>query len=392
MITKIDKTKIQVLESKIICRQPDRYIGWPSIARRPDGELVAVFSGDRDAHVCPFGKTFLVRSPDNGKSWSAPELVNNTPLDDRDAGVCALPDGAIVVSWFTSDYADYNLIFSKYHQAGKLKDEHKTRWDDYLAGLNREDARTWTHYEISGENKRWLGYWTRRSVDGGHTWETPSPSPCSAPHGPAVLSDGRLFYVGTAGHDRKAGKNWLAAAESRDGGATWNTLAKINAFPIYEGTTPSGMAYLCEPHVVQTASGKLIAMARHEETPRDSDRDRCVLWQFESEDGGRTWTEPRPTKIWGKPPHLLRLRDGRLLATYGHRRAPFGQRACLSYDEGRTWDYAHEIILRDDAPNGDLGYPATTECEDGTLVTVYYQVTSPKEKTVLMATRWRLDS
>ena len=92
----------------------------------------------------------------------------------------------------------------------------------------------------------------------------------------------------------------------------------------------------------------------------------------------------------GKPPHLLRLADGRLLVTYGYRHEPYGERACLSHDGGRTWDYAHELILRDDAPTGDLGYPATTQLDDGTLLTVYYQQERAGEMTCLMTTHWRL--
>jgi hypothetical protein len=114
-----------------------------------------------------------------------------------------------------------------------------------------------------------------------------------------------------------------------------------------------------------------------------------MLWQFESEDGGHTWTDPRPTEIIGKPPHLTRLSDGRILLTYGYRHEPYGQRACLSEDGGATWEYEREIVLRDDAPSGDLGYPASVECDDGTILTVYYQQETAGEKTVLMTTRWR---
>ena len=42
---------------------------------------------------------------------------------------------------------------------------------------------------------RWLGNWTRRSYDGGVTWDDPVPTLSSAPHGPIVLRDGRLLYV-----------------------------------------------------------------------------------------------------------------------------------------------------------------------------------------------------
>ena len=106
--------------------------------------------------------------------------------------------------------------------------------------------------------------------------------------------------------------------------------------------------------------------------------------------------------FWGFPPHLLTLSDGRLLCTYGYRRAPFGERACIS-DDGVTWDRRREIVLRDDADSGDLGYPATIEVDSGELITVYYQsphATPParmdppdplREKPDIIATYWNID-
>ena len=77
----------EILSKQIICKQPGRYIGWPTIVRTRAGELIIVFSGDRDSHICPWGKTQLVRSSDEGKTWSEPVVIRNTPLDDRDAGL-----------------------------------------------------------------------------------------------------------------------------------------------------------------------------------------------------------------------------------------------------------------------------------------------------------------
>jgi hypothetical protein len=92
------------------------------------------------------------------------------------------------------------------------------------------------------------------------------------------------------------------------------------------------------------------------------------------------------------------LHSGDILATYGYRLPPLGQRACLSHDGGETWDIDNEIVLRDDAPDldlsypvsWDLGYPATLELEPGELLTVYYQIDKPAEKSSLSATRWSL--
>ena len=47
-------------------------------------------------------------------------------------------------------------------------------------------------------------------------------------------------------------------------------------------------------------------------------------------------------------------------------------------------------IVLCEAPNGDLGYPASTQLDDGTIITVYYQCPQAGQKTVIMATRWVL--
>ena len=49
-------------------------------------------------------------------------------------------------------------------------------------------------------------------------------------------------------------------------------------------------------------------------------------------DGGKTWSVPHTIGVWGLPSFLLRLRDGRLLMSYGHRRAPLGNQARISSD------------------------------------------------------------
>ena len=70
--------------TRTICKQPDNYLGWPSIARKADGEILIVFSGDREAHACPYGKIQMIHSYDDGETWSEPKTICNTVLEDRD--------------------------------------------------------------------------------------------------------------------------------------------------------------------------------------------------------------------------------------------------------------------------------------------------------------------
>ena len=212
----------------------------------------------------------------------------------------------------------------------------------------------------------------------GCTWEPAVASIASSPHGPTELQDGSLLYVGTG----KPGNGELVSVRSTDDGQSWQTIGSIPVPDEHKEQMP-----YAEPHAIETDDGRIVSLWRH--IPRNR-HDAAFMQQSESDDGGRTWTVAHPTPMWGYPPHLIKLHDGSILATYGIRRSPFGQRACLSYDGGRTWDIDNEIILRDDAPNGDLGYPSTVELGPGELLSIYYQIDVIGEKTCFIATRWSL--
>jgi hypothetical protein len=137
----------------------------------------------------------------------------------------------------------------------------------------------------------------------------------------------------------------------------------------------------------------VVVAIRATSIPYDDSGDHLQFWVTTSDDRGTTWSEPISSGRWGFPVHLTVLSDGRLLATYGYRRFPYGQRASISSD-GKNWDELPEIILRADAPNRDLGYPASIEIAPGEILTVYYQETGNPEDThsrpAIMSTRWKL--
>jgi hypothetical protein len=197
-----------------------------------------------------------------------------------------------------------------------------------------------------------LGCWILRSTDGGRTWNAPVDSLVNSPHGPIQLADGRLLY---AGKTLWRSPERVGACESTDDGQSWRWLAEIPARP---GDDPQDYHEL---HAVETTDGRIIAVIRNH-NPTNADE----TLQSESSDGGRTWSAPRPIGVWGYPAHLLRLRDGRLLMSLGHRRAPLGNQARVSGDQGRTW--SEPLVVSPDGSNGDLGYPSSVEvCRAGPL-------------------------
>ncbi len=361
----------KILDTKVISQQPEFYHGWSTIARRSNGELWVSWSGGREAHVCPFGQVHAMTSRDDGKTWTWPRVLLDSAIDDRDSGVLETAKGTLLVTTFTSlayePYLAKASAFAELTPKGwvtkSMKPEQFAKWKAAHARLN--DA----------ERKAELGQWLIRSTDGGLTWSSRLPTIVNSPHGPIQLKDGRLLYAGKMlwTDDKKIG-----VCESKDDGLTWQWLAEI---PTRKGDEVAKGYH--ELHAVEAADGTLIAHIRNHNKINGGE-----TLQSESADGGKTWSEPHSIGVWGLPSHLLKLKDGRLLMTYGYRRKPFGNQARVSTDNGKTWSDA--ITLSEDGLGGDLGYPSTVELADGSLLTVWYETMKEPRLAVFRQAHWTL--
>jgi len=357
----------KLLDTRIISHD-DAYHGWPTLARRANGDLLLVCSGGREGHICPFGRVDLMVSKDHGATWGYPRVLLDSDTDDRDAGVLETAKGTLLVTTFTSQAYEPYLAKAAARPAGDpaaWPAEKLARWN---AAHTRLDA---------DGRKAELGTWMIRSTDGGRTWSPRYDSIVNSPHGPAQLADGRLLY---AGKKLWADPKRVGVCESRDDGATWTWLAEIPARP------GDDFGAYHELHAVEAAPGGRIVVQIRNHNKTDAQE----TIQTESDDGGRTWSVPHAIGVWGLPSHLLRLRDGRLLMTYGHRRAPLGNQARVSADGGRTWSGA--IPVSADGTSSDLGYPSTVELADGTLLTAWYETVKGRDRAVLRQAAWTLEA
>ncbi|NLE12591.1 MAG: exo-alpha-sialidase [Clostridiales bacterium] len=346
------------------------YHGWPSVARDEKGVLYAVCSGFRAAHVCPFGKTVMFVSRDDGETWTPPIVVNDTPLDDRDAGIVCLGNNKLLITWFAHPTEVYLHTY-----ANGIKNSMN------FPEANVAMAQLATFYEIPDPANRG-GSFVRLSRDGGVTWGDTVQLPVSAPHGPILRSDGSLLYLGKELYSEKWPNPELphavVAYSSRDDGMTWQRLGAVD---IPEGYTPHNFH---EPHSIELKDGSILGVIRAEREPV---KHGFSIFKTISKDGGLTWSPMEQLDVCGSPPHLLRHSSGAIICAFGRRIPPFGERALVSYDEGKTWE---EYILRTDGPDGDLGYPASVELDDGSILTVFYQKYAPGEKCSFLYTRWKL--
>ncbi len=363
------------------------YLGWPSICV-DENDVLYVAASIRLEHIDPLGATAFFKSEDGGVTWTEPRIINDGPLDDRDAGLVYMGNGRMLVSWFTHYAEDYlkGGQYSAWYNFSYLTQDQKNSIEAQLKSA--------TGYEAE------RGSYVMISEDYGETWGEPIRVPVSTPHGPALMNNGDLIYIGREWNSKACGLslelvgttshfNPIYAFVSSDGGQTWQERTKIEVPNISGGK-------FCEPHVLQLKNGRLICSIRVQGSVTPEIPTGFTVYTCYSDDNGYTWTMPVlvDSQMRGSPPHILEMKNGVLMMVYACRAGEyeFGEKARLSYDGGETWSLS-EIML-DPAKDSDLGYPMSVQLSDGTLVTIYYQKYDnngqPDSKCSILCTRWLL--
>ena len=359
-----------VIKKGAVCHQPDQlfgYYGWPSVCRMEDGTLAVVTSGPRMGHLCFQGKTALFLSRDDGETWMGPTIITDSPLDDRDAGILPLGGKKLLVMWFTLPGAR----LPHYQQA-----------IDNMTPQQSAAVKALTMHYTPEIDAQWAGSLTRLSADGGATWSEPRFCPLTSPHGPIFLRDGRIMIVGKE-YPEKEGDGRICCAVSSDEGAAWDV---IGVLPLPESAT---YANLHEPDVVELPDGRLLAQIRYQHCPKNHSQEGFTIFQSVSDDGGKTWSTMQPLHVCGSPPHLLLHSSGVLVSTYGRREKPFGLMAMFSRDMGKTWETEYQLDVN--PHSGDLGYPASVELPDGSILTVWYEQSQAGKPCGLSWLKWKIN-
>ncbi len=350
---------------------PYVYNAWPTICKDENGKLYVACSGHRIGHFCPYGKNYLFTSNDEGKKWSAPMIINDGYLDDRDAGLTYLGDGKIMLAWFVRPKKYYteeiNWIFRN-----SAPITH---------GMALGTVRDW---EVLPKEYDKSGSFIKVSDDYGFSWNSePILVPVSSPHGPIKLKNGKLLYLGKEFKPENHLGGDIMAYESSDEGKTWDYLSTIE-YPIGEDGKLLNEDNLHEPFAIELDDGTIVGIIRAQ---GENVYHRFTMYAIYSYDGGKTWTHPEAMGISGSPPHLLKHSSGALVLTYGRREVPFGIRAMISYDGG--YSYGDEIILQN-SHSGDIGYPSSVELSDGSIITVYYERVGNDDGCSLTYTKWNI--
>ncbi|MBI5819809.1 MAG: exo-alpha-sialidase [Verrucomicrobia bacterium] len=291
----------------------DNVCAWPQLAVLRDGTIAAILH-NQPAHGLREGDVECWTSA-NGEFWSkvgtpAPHEPNTIRMNHA-AGLAKNGDLLVLCAGWTNE-----------QQPGQPK---KSPFRDAI-----------------------LRSWVCRSSDGGRTWtqnkEFVAPEKGAGefvPFGPISPGDDGALHASCYGGRRA----WHFLSD--DDGKTWRPTAVI------------AMGYN-ETSIFHLGGKRWLAAARLKSADL-----------FRSDDDGATWQGPQPvTEPDQINAHLARLKDGRLLLSYGNRvKGQFGVMAKLSSDEGKSWS---EPLRLAHTLSSDCGYPSSVQRPDGKIVTVYY--------------------
>ena len=358
--------------------EPYGYFAWPTVTKLDGKRLIAVSSGMRNEHIDIEGKLVCWYSEDEGKTWSEPQLLQDTVLDDRDAGVVYW-NGKIIVSWFCAS-------------------------KEYFRRQDRDKYAEWASSIPEALDTKLMGGNYIISEDGGKTWSEiySMPEGMFTPHGLIINPEGGLTSVGYLKYD-KVLKRWGTgiAVRTTDGTMDENGFVWSDAIVIADSDTQYSWDFQ-EPYGLYNDDGVLIVVMRADKG----------LYQCELQPGANKFGEWRKiANVQESPAHMFRHSSGVMVMTYGYRgiyvdpntggtvsytergKDILGIRARLSYDGGLTW--TREIVLTTDARItddnlSDLGYTSSVEISDGKIVTVYYQRNKYETRASIYQVVWEL--
>ena len=368
-----------------IWKEKDRYCSFPHIIKLPNGNLMTTFrkaskfSSDSAkkgvaTHHDPDSSIEIIESTDSGETWdkSTRRTAYKSNYGVNDPSLTLLSNGKLLLRFVALNIEDdYNKI---------------------------ENRKIFSHRSEHGLVTNVLGNLILESTDMGKTWDELSMANSdiigpSCSRDPIIeLPDQSLLLPVYTGAPQRTDISWVI--RSFDGGKTWIEPIRIMSDENGRFSQLHGINYN-ETSLLYLGNGEILAMVRSDEAFHTENEFMPVggigkINAAKSFDSGLCWTKPKDVGIWGQPGSVIKLKSGKLLCTYGYRKKPFGIRACISRNNGSDWDIDNEIIIRDDSPTWDCGYPFSVELNDNEIYTVYYIVDDEGTRFV-SGTKWTLN-
>lgn len=316
------------------------------LVQTKSGDLITTFVDRGDSSAG--SKSYLVRSKDQGKTWSKPFRIIEpaTPKEGLHTPIVQLPDGAIMLM--------INRI------------SHVDSRREGVFGIRESRI----ELQVSQDNDtsfQSIGFLT-----------TPPKSLTAAMGSLYQLQNGDLIipaYCTPGSPRRHPGYQYGSGFfRSVDGGKHWGPLEVIFTDPPSKDEVRQGFN---EGAFVVREDGTLIAYARVD-VHRGDDYKENRLWMCQSKDQGLTWTKPVETQIAGTYPSIIKLPSGQFVMLCGLRDSKVHRRttSLFTSKDGIHWIYrGHPYYSRTKGvPQNSAtgGGQAMISMGDDTIYVVFY--------------------
>jgi predicted neuraminidase len=269
--------------------------------------------------------------------------------------------GRLMAAWFggTSEGAKDVKIWSalfdgeKWTKPAVLAEEPGFPcWNPVL--FTSATATLFLFYKAGPNPASWTGY-VRRSNDIGKTWSPAAPLTAGLlgpiKNKPIQLRSGAILAP-TSVESHRAWACWVERSE--DDCETWQRFGPIQA--------PGHPYGVIQPTLFEVAPNDIVLACRS--------RGIGFVCQARSKDGGRTWTDAKPSALPNPNSGVdgVRGSDGSLYLVYNHTgmgRSPLN--IARSTDQGESWA---KVATLEDQP-GEYSYPAVIQGGDGKLHITY---------------------
>jgi len=233
-----------------------------------------------------------------------------------------------------------------------------------------KDRTLWLYYKFGPSPMTWTAG-RRRSGDDGATWSAIEHLPAGLygpiKNKPLLLADGTIVS-GTSVESYRSWSCWVE--RSSDNARSWSKHGPIiaaGAPPASEaavaGSEAGGRTHgIIQPAIVPLGGARLRMFVR-------STRNIGRICYADSNDGGVTWTEARPTKLPNPNSGIdaVGLGDGRMVMVYNHTEKGRSPLNLAVSKDGENWTPALTL----ESEPGEFSYPAIIQGSDGNLHITY---------------------
>jgi hypothetical protein len=356
---------------EIMPTEKDATAGMPDLAIGSSGRMAVAYQWWRRLPTSS-KQIRVARSSDGGKTWAQPATAVDMSGKAFSPKAAWGSDDNLVVVW--DDEQRSNRVWDVYTR--RSPDGGVTWEPEQLLSRFPQHTPTDAYIRpelISDGDKRFWAVWTgirsarsrvylNRSTDGGRTWTHPlelSGRSDSVYNNRIVRSGEHLLVVW---QDKRTGQERLYAVTSADGGVTWSAPARIDHLPDDLQTNAFAMTLTMSPEREVLV------------TWNDGRNGRDDIFVGRSADGGRTWDDKdvrldmdEAGTAMSRFPSIARAPDGRIAVAWEDDRAGYEGVYVRIRSAGPEPRWGPEILV--EGPNQKKGarQPAVVWAADGSL-------------------------